>query len=197
MDKQQSEEGAVENYELRHDANGAYVPLLNQVIGTEGATTIAMGLSRPMEATRPLLMTESLLGVESPAARVGERRRPSTSNDSLTEEERLKRRRQINRNSQRRIRERRAKELEELRSEYMRVRHENDQLHRQNECIAAEKAELLRQLQEITEKWQQTISDNAILNREILQLKARIEEGDVVRSSEVASHLPVPKPPLD
>lgn len=74
----------------------------------------------------------------------------------------------------------------------MRVRHENDQLHRQNECIAAEKAELLRQLQEITEKWQQTISDNAILNREILQLKARIEEGDAMRSPEVASHLPVP-----
>lgn len=107
----------------------------------------------------------------------------------MTEEERLRRRRQINRNSQRRIRERRAKELEELRREYMRVRHENDTLHRQNECIAAEKAELLRQLQEITEKWQQTISDNAILNREILTLKTKIEEEEDTRPAEKSNRV--------
>ena len=167
-------------------------------MGSEGITQsavepmVALGLSRPVDSEsvvpRPLLMTESLLGVttETTPVRVGERRRASSSSvsESLTEEERLKRRRQINRNSQRRIRERRAKELEELRSEYVRIRHDNDQLHRQNECIAAEKTELLRQLQEITEKWQQTISENAILNREIVQLRTQLEESEANGNSE-------------
>jgi len=88
-----------------------------------------------------------------------------------TEEERLRRRRQINRNSQRRIRERRAKELEDLRSEFQRLRLENDRLHRQSERMAAEKTELLRQLKDVTEKWQTSISENALLNKEIVQLR--------------------------
>lgn len=132
-------------------------------------------------------MTESMLTLSADSAsRSSERRRVASTNESLTEEERLKRRRQINRNSQRRIRERRAKELEDLRSEFLRVRHENEQLRRQHEVVSAEKTELMRQVKETTDNWQQTISNNAILNREILQLKARVEELEsIIRTSNI------------
>ncbi|GMH36561.1 hypothetical protein BSKO_04429 [Bryopsis sp. KO-2023] len=103
-----------------------------------------------------------------------DRSRPSLLD--MTEDERVRRRREINRNSQRRIRERRMKELEELRTETTRLHQENDQLLRQVECVTAEKAELLRQIQEITEKWQQSIAENAVLNRENLQLRSSLQQ---------------------
>lgn len=103
-----------------------------------------------------------------------DRTRPSLLD--MTEDERVRRRREINRNSQRRIRERRMKELEELRTETTRLHQENDQLVRQVECVTAEKAELLRQIQEITEKWQQSIAENAVLNRENLQLRSSLQQ---------------------
>lgn len=42
---------------------------------------------------------------------------------------------------------------------------------RQIECVNAEKLDLLRQIQEVTEKWQQAVKENAVLNREILHLR--------------------------
>lgn len=105
---------------------------------------------------------------------IKDRTRPSLLD--MTEDERVRRRREINRNSQRRIRERRMKELEELRTETTRLHQENDQLLRQVECVTAEKAELLRQIQEITEKWQQSIAENAVLNRENLQLRSSLQQ---------------------
>lgn len=44
------------------------------------------------------------------------------------------------------------------------------------ECVTAEKAELLRQIQEITEKWQHSIAENAVLNRENLQLRTSLQQ---------------------
>jgi len=94
----------------------------------------------------------------------------------MSESERIRRRREINRNSQRRIRERRMKELDELRTETTRMHHDNEQLIRQVDCITAEKAELLRQIQDLTEKWQQSIAENAVLNRENLQLRSNLQQ---------------------
>lgn len=42
---------------------------------------------------------------------------------------------------------------------------------RQIESVNAEKLDLLRQIQEVTEKWQQAVKENAVLNREILHLR--------------------------
>eukprot|EP00210_Caulerpa_lentillifera_P002717 g2597.t1 len=104
--------------------------------------------------------------------RVHQKRRVSSIATNLTEAERIERRRAINRDSQRRIRERKLQEVEALRAQCIRYRYENEQVLLQMECINAEKANLLRQIQETTEKWQQAINENAMLNREILHLQS-------------------------
>lgn len=67
---------------------------------------------------RPFFMSESPASLALKAEpKPPEKRRTSMKSAALTEHERLERRREINRNSQRRIRERRARVLEELRSQ--------------------------------------------------------------------------------
>lgn len=56
------------------------------------------------------------------------------------------------------------------------MQHDNNQLLRQVECITAEKADLLRQIQETTEKWQHSVAENAVLNRENLQLRSSLQQ---------------------
>lgn len=122
--------------------------------------------------TQPMAITQSLHG-EPPE----HGRRHDPPDPIMEEEERLLvRRREINRNSQKRSRERKAKELEEWREKFMQVAFEKD-------CIVEEKAELSKKYEklskkyeELMEKWHQTISDNAILNQEILTLKAKIKK---------------------
>eukprot|EP00210_Caulerpa_lentillifera_P004857 g4637.t1 len=123
--------------------------------------------------SRPFRMGDSVACIAVKTEwKTPEKRKISVISHDLTEEQRLERRREINRNSQRRIRKRRAREVDELRSQCSQFRQENQKLLRQIEFINVEKVDLLRQIQEITEKWQQSIKDNALLNREILLLRS-------------------------
>ncbi|KAF6266224.1 hypothetical protein COO60DRAFT_1473949 [Scenedesmus sp. NREL 46B-D3] len=117
-----------------------------------------------------------------------------TSKDDCSEDERVRRRREINRNSQKRIRERRTKEMESVRHESEKLQQDNDLLLRQVEGLTLEKADMLRQIQDLTEKWQQSIAENAWLNRENIQLRNSLQQLNslVAGSTGAAAGLQVP-----
>ncbi|CAD7698895.1 unnamed protein product [Ostreobium quekettii] len=157
--------GAVPGAQMQGPVSGAQmqgaVPGSQMPMGPEGQAPLAMAA------------TDDMGDVAMSPKKDGKGR---ASLLDMSETERIRRRREINRNSQRRIRERRSKELDELRTEATRMQHESEQLIRQVECITAEKAELLRQIQDLTEKWQQSIAENAVLNRENLQLRSSLQQ---------------------
>jgi hypothetical protein len=53
---------------------------------------------------------------------------------------------------------------------------DNDSLLKQVEALTLEKADMLRQVQDLTEKWQQSIAENAWLNRENIQLRNSLQQ---------------------
>lgn len=93
----------------------------------------------------------------------------------MTEEERVKRRREINRISQRRIRERRNKEVDALRGQVGQLQAENQLVLSRLEGISKEKSDLLLQVQELTDKWRQCISENAQINKENIELRNSLQ----------------------
>lgn len=93
----------------------------------------------------------------------------------MTEEERVKRRREINRISQRRIRERRTKEVDSLRAQVGQLQAENQMVVSRLESVSKEKSELLMQVQELTDKWRQCIAENAQINKENIELRNSLQ----------------------
>lgn len=53
---------------------------------------------------------------------------------------------------------------------------ENDTLLKQLEGLTLEKADMLRQIADLTEKWQQCVAENAWLNRENIALRSTAEQ---------------------
>lgn len=88
---------------------------------------------------------------------------------TVTEEDRKRRRQDINRQSARRIRERRSHELESLKQQVNNLQHQQQLLLRYAAQLAREKNALVQRTLELTERWNQAAAEN-------LELRQRMQE---------------------
>ncbi len=63
---------------------------------------------------------------------------------------------------------------------------ENESLSQQLSVVTLEKAEMLRHVQELTEKWQQSVSETAWLNKENIQLRSSLQQLNVIVGAALA-----------
>ncbi|KAL0042700.1 hypothetical protein WJX79_008153 [Trebouxia sp. C0005] len=78
----------------------------------------------------------------------------------MTEEDKKRRRQEINRQSARRIRERRSHEMERLKQQNALLQHQLGQLLKYASSLAREKNVLVQRTMELTERWNQAAAEN-------------------------------------
>ncbi|DBA93774.1 TPA: hypothetical protein ACH3X3_013834 [Trebouxia sp. C0006] len=78
----------------------------------------------------------------------------------MTEEDKKRRRQEINRQSARRIRERRSHEMERLKQQNALLHHQLGQLLKYASSLAREKNVLVQRTMELTERWNQAAAEN-------------------------------------
>ncbi|CAL8470404.1 g9946 [Coccomyxa elongata] len=102
----------------------------------------------------------------------------------LTEEERKKRRKEINRQSARRIRERKSNEMESLRQQVAHLQGQVQLLLRHAANLGKEKTDLMQRNMELTERCNMAAGENA-------ELRARLPDGGASVAAAPAA-LPLP-----
>eukprot|EP00775_Hariotina_reticulata_P003548 gene3548-3817_t len=86
--------------------------------------------------------------------------------------------------------------MDGLKTEAKQLQVDNDMLLKQVESLTLEKADMLRQIQDLTEKWQQSIAENAWLNRENIQLRNSLQQlNSLVAGAAAPPPTPVGHPP--
>lgn len=75
------------------------------------------------------------------------------------------------------------------------MRADNEALSQQAEALAKEKAGVLQQAQELTARWQASVSENAALNRENIQLRNTLSHLNAMLAAGSAAPAVAPLPP--
>ncbi|KAK9844909.1 hypothetical protein WJX74_008553 [Apatococcus lobatus] len=90
----------------------------------------------------------------------------------VSDAERKKRRQEVNRQSARRIRERRNNEMEYLKQQVQTLQHQHGLLLKYTSQLAKEKNQLIQRAMELTERWNATAAEN-------LELRSRLQDDNV------------------